>query len=200
MHLNSRVSYLSITFAVGLCTITAVFAKSDHDGHRRHAAKALLIAERKTEKYIEKEGFERQRKDIVNTLKDNDVTRFATLQDALVQAFDLDKTLKNKGPYTLFAPSDRGFKRLPSDDLQALMANKKKLRQVLEYHIVQGNLDAEALKSRKKVKTLEGHEITISDRGGSIYADDVLIKTVDMPCSNGMIHVLDGVVMPPLSK
>lgn len=158
------------------------------------------IAATKTERYKNKEGFERPTKDIINTLKDNEVTRFATLLEGLVQAFDLDKTLKNKGPYTMFAICDHGFKRMPNDDVMSLFANKKKLRQVLEYTIVEGTFDSDALKKNKKFKTLEGHEITISERGGNLYADDALIQTVDLPCSNGIIHVLDGVAMPPLSK
>lgn len=158
------------------------------------------IASTKTERYKNKEGFERPTKDILNTLKDNEVTRFVTLLDGLIQAYDLDKTLKNNGPYTMFATCDHGFKRMPDDDVMSLFANKKKLRQVLEYSIVEGKFDSDALKKVQKFKTLEGHEIKISERGGNLYADNVLIQTVDLPCSNGIIHVLDGVVMPPLSK
>ncbi len=158
------------------------------------------IASTKTERYKEKEGFERPKKDIINTLKDNEVTRFVTLLDGLIQAFDFDKTLKNNGPFTMFATCDHGFKRMPNEDVMSLFANKKKLRQVLEYSVVEGKYDSDALKSIKKFKTMEGHEITISERGGNLYADNVLIQTVDLPCSNGIIHVLDGIVMPPLSK
>lgn len=158
------------------------------------------IASTKTERYKNKEGFERPTKDILNTLKDNEVTRFVTLLDGLVQAYDLDKTLKNTGPYTMFATCDHGFKRMPDDDVMSLFANKKKLRQVLEYSIVEGKFDSDALKKNQKFKTLEGHEIKISERAGNLYADNVLIQTVDVPCSNGIIHILDGVVMPPLSK
>lgn len=162
--------------------------------------KPLLIAATKTTRYSTKEGFERATKDIINTLKDNEVTRFTTLLEGLTQAFDLDHKLKNAGPFTVFATSDHGFKRMPNEDVMSLFANKKKLRQVLEYSIVEGKFDSDALKRTKKFKTLEGHEITISESGGNMYADKVLIQTVDLPCSNGIIHVLDGVVMPPLSK
>lgn len=160
----------------------------------------LLIAATKTERYKEKEGFERKPKDIINTLKDNEVTRFTTLLDGLEQAFDLDDKLKDKGPFTLFAACDHGFKRMPGDDVKSLFANKKKLRQVLEYHVIQGKLDSKALKEKGKIKTMEGHEVTISEKGNNLYADDILIQTIDLPCSNGMIHILDGVIMPQLSK
>lgn len=163
-------------------------------------ADAPLLIAAKTEHYSEKEGFERRRLDIINTLKDNEVTQFGTLLDALSQSFDLDKELKGKGPFTLFAPSDKAFKRMPADDLMSLFGNKKKLRQVMEYHVVRDQLDSKTLLSRKTVKTMEGHDLTISQIGGNLYADKALIRVVNLPCSNGMIHVLDGVIMPPLSK
>lgn len=192
---------ISLVAAAGLAlfSIGAVDAKGDRgvDNTSKHR---LLIAATKTTKYSNKEGFERAPKDIINTLKDNEVTRFVTLLDGLVQAFDLDKTLKNNGPFTVFAICDHGFKRMPNEDVMSLFANKKKLRQVLEYTVVEGKFDSEALKKNKKFKTLEGHEITIKESGGNLYADEALIQTVDVPCSNGIIHILDGVVMPPLSK
>lgn len=160
----------------------------------------ILIAATKTEKYKEKEGFERKPKDIINTLKDNEVTRFVTLLDGLEQAFDLDDKLKDNGPFTFFAACDHGFKRMPGDDVKSLFANKKKLRQVLEYHVIEGKFDAKTLKEKGAIKTLEGHEVKVTERGNNLYADDVLIQTIDVPCSNGIVHVLDGVIMPPLSK
>lgn len=163
------------------------------------AEPARKIAAR-TEYYEEKEGFERKRLDIINTLKDNEVARFGTLLDGLSQAYDLDKTLKNTGPFTLFAPSDKAFDRMPTDDLQSLFGNKKKLKQVLEYHIVPGKVSSTTLKSKKIFTTVEGHEITITERGKDLYADKALIKVTDLPCTNGMIHVIENVVMPPLSK
>jgi uncharacterized surface protein with fasciclin (FAS1) repeats len=72
-----------------------------------------------------KQGFERKPKDIINTLTDNEVTAFHIFLDGLDQAFSLDDTLKNKGPFTVFAPSDKAFKTIPADDRQSLWANKK---------------------------------------------------------------------------
>ncbi len=179
---------------------TLVWNAANAEPAKRSSCATTLIAATKTARYQNKEGFERPTKDIINTLQDNEVTRFTTLLDGFTQAFDLDKTLKNRGPYTLFAVCDHGFKRMQDDDVMALFANKKKLRQVLEYHIVEGNFDSEALKKTKKFKTIEGHEITINESGGNLYADKVLIQTVDVPCTNGIIHILDGVVMPPLTQ
>lgn len=155
----------------------------------------------KTKRYTEKEGFERTPKDIVNTLKDNEITQFTTLLDGLEQAFGLDKTLKGKGPFTVFAPSDKAFKTIPGDDVQSLFANKKKLKQVLSYHVIEGSkLSGKALRTMKSIKTLEGHEISFSEKGGSLFVDKALVKISDVPCSNGVIHVIDSVVMPPLSQ
>lgn len=191
----------SLAVAAGIALFSSASADAKSDKSADYASKnRLLIAATKTTKYSNKEGFERAPKDIINTLKDNEVTRFVTLLDGLVQAFDLDKTLKNNGPFTVFAICDHGFKRMPSEDVMSLFANKKKLRQVLEYTVVEGKFDSDALKKNKKFKTMEGHEITIKESGGNLYADEALIQTVDVPCSNGIIHILDGVVMPPLSK
>ena len=154
----------------------------------------------KTQEFKEKQGFERKPKDIINTLKDNESTSFQTLLDGFQQAFDLDKTLKNSGPYTLFAPSDKAFKAIPTEDVQTLFANKKKLKQVLSYHIVSGRLDSKTLRTMKSVKTMEGHEIKLSTKGGDLYVDQSLVVMTDIPCSNGIVHILSEVVMPPLSK
>jgi uncharacterized surface protein with fasciclin (FAS1) repeats len=97
------------------------------------------------DKYSQKEGFERHPKDIINTLNDNTVSGFHTFLDALSQAFDLDKTLKENGPFTVFAPDDKAIRKMPDADWQSLVANKPKLKQVLSYHIVPGKFDAETL-------------------------------------------------------
>ena len=154
----------------------------------------------KTTKYSEKEGFERKKLDIVNTLKDNEVTRFMTLRDGLTQAFELDKVLKGSGPFTFLAPSDDAFKHYPADDLSALFDNKKKLRQVLEYCIIPGNFSAADLAAKGTVKTLEGHNVSITSPGGDYYADKSLMKVIDIPCTNGTLHVLDRLIQPPLAK
>jgi uncharacterized surface protein with fasciclin (FAS1) repeats len=120
--------------------------------------------------------------------------------DGLQEAYELDKTLKNNGPYTLFAPSDKAFKKLPDADKQSLWANKKKLKQVLQYHIVFGQINEAKLRKGCKLKSLEGHSITITTKDNDVYADKALVTTTDIPCSNGVIHVLDDVIMPPLSK
>lgn len=192
---NKRAAFaaaLSVAASLSL-TLLAIAKNSDE------LTSPNLVAV-KTEQFTEKEGFERKPLDIINTLHNNDQARFQTLLEGLQQAFDLDNTLKNKGPYTLFAPTDAGFKEIPSDDLQSLFANKKKLKQVLSYHIVAAKLNSDALRKMKSVKTLEGHKLTISVKNGDLYVDKALVKITDIPCSNGIIHILDSVVMPPLKE
>jgi uncharacterized surface protein with fasciclin (FAS1) repeats len=183
-----------------LCAaLVAVILTIPIAGARASDANGFLIAA-KTDRFTEKEGFERQPKDIINSLKSNEVAPFQTLFDGLQQAFELDKTLKNKGPFTLFAPTDKAFKKMSDDDVAQLFANKKKLKQVLMYHIVPGNFDSKSLREKKKLMTMEGSEITITEHNGNLYADKSLITVTDVPCTNGVMHVLEQVIMPALSK
>ena len=124
-----RAAALVLSLAV-ITGINSADAKTSSD-----KSKAIKIAA-KTTKYSEKEGFERKKLDIINTLKENEVTRFMTLRDGLTQAFELDKVLKGAGPFTFLAPSDDAFKHYPPDDLSQLFDNKKKLRQVLELSLI----------------------------------------------------------------
>ncbi|MBU6455802.1 MAG: fasciclin domain-containing protein [Cyanobacteria bacterium REEB67] len=154
----------------------------------------------KTVSFKYKEGFERKPKDIINTLKDNEVARFTTMLDGLTQAHGLDMTLKNNGPFTFFAVSDSDFKKLPNDDKDTLWANKDKLKQVLSYHVVNGIYKEDALSKMTTLKTMEGHDITIEKKDGSLYIDGVLVKVADIPCTNGEMYVIEKLIMPPLTK
>lgn len=155
----------------------------------------------KTKVFEEKEGFHKEPKDIINTLKDNQVAQFNTFLEGLPIGFDLDKVLKGAGPYTVFAPTDNAFKKIPGDDVQSLFANKKKTKQVLQYCIIdKAKLDSKALRAMKSVKTMEGHDLAITDRDGDLYVGQALVIVSDIPCSNGVIHAIDHVVMPPLSQ
>src|SRR5271170_2933107 len=121
------------TFALFL----ALYLLLGHGVQAKSPQRFLLAA--RTEAFSEKEGFERQPKDVINTLKANEVTSFQTLYDGLQQAFGLDKTLKGPGPYTVFAPSDKAFRRLSDEDRHALFDDKPRLRRTLMYHIVEGS-------------------------------------------------------------
>ncbi len=153
-----------------------------------------------TKKFEFKEGFERRTKDILNTLKDNEVTRFRTYLEGLEQSYGLNETLKGNGPYTLFAPSDKAWDAMPADDRASLFANRKKLHQVLSYMIAKGKYKYDDLKTVSSLKSLEGGDINIQIRHGDLWVDNAMVSTTDILCTNGVIHVIDTVIMPKLDK
>ena len=118
---------------------------------------------------------------------------FNTLAVALTAA-DLVATLKGKGPFTVFAPTDAAFAKIPKADLDALLKDKAKLTAVLTYHVVAGKVMAADVKAGK-VKTVQGSEITISTMSGVSVDNAKVIKT-DIMASNGVIHVIDSVIIP----
>ena len=122
-----------------------------------------------------------QAKDIVDTAVG--AGNFKTLAAALTAAGLID-TLKGKGPFTVFAPTDAAFAKVPKADLDALLADKAKLTKVLTYHVVPG-----------KVKTVQGSEITVATAGG-VTVDGAKVSATDIVADNGVIHVIDSVIMP----
>ncbi len=167
-------SCLLLAAALGVITCGQVFAQETNFPKETSLSNLMLnhrLIASKTETFKEKEGFERKPKDIINTLKDNEVSGFSTMLDGLSQAYGLDKTLKDNGPFTFFAVSDADFKKLPGDDNDTLWANKKKLKQVLSYHIVSGvYYEKEALSKMTTVKTLEGTtDITVEKKRTAIF-------------------------------
>jgi len=132
-----------------------------------------------------------QAKDIVDTAVA--AGDFKTLAAALEKAGLVD-TLKGKGPFTVFAPTDAAFAKVPKKDLDALLADKSKLASVLTYHVVPGSVMAKDVKAGK-VKTVQGSDITVSTSGG-VKVDNANVVKTDIVADNGVIHVIDSVVMP----
>jgi uncharacterized surface protein with fasciclin (FAS1) repeats len=132
-----------------------------------------------------------QPKDIVDTAVA--AGSFKTLATAL-QVAGLVDTLKGKGPFTVFAPTDEAFAKIPKADLDALLADKAKLTAVLTYHVVSGAVMAKDVKAGM-VKTVQGSDIMIATKGGVMVNNAKVIKT-DIVASNGVIHVIDTVLMP----
>lgn len=132
-----------------------------------------------------------QAKDIVDTAVA--AGSFKTLATAL-QAAGLIDTLKGKGPFTVFAPTDEAFAKVPKDQLDALLKDKAKLTAVLTYHVVAGKVMAADVKAGK-VKTVQGSEITIGTMGG-VTVDNAKVVKTDIVADNGVIHVIDSVIMP----
>ena len=132
-----------------------------------------------------------QAKDIVDTAVA--AGNFKTLATAL-QAAGLVDTLKGKGPFTVFAPTDEAFAKIPKAQLDALLADKAKLTAVLTYHVVPGKVMAKDVKAGK-VKTVQGGELTVATTGG-VTVDGAKVTKTDITASNGVIHVIDSVVLP----
>jgi uncharacterized surface protein with fasciclin (FAS1) repeats len=132
-----------------------------------------------------------QAKDIVDTAVA--AGNFKTLATAL-QAAGLIETLKGPGPFTVFAPTDAAFAKIPKADLDALLKDKAKLTAVLTYHVVPGKVMAKDVKAGK-VKTVQGSELTIATAGG-VMVDQAKVSATDVVADNGVIHVIDSVVMP----
>ena len=132
-----------------------------------------------------------QAKDIVDTAVA--AGSFKTLATAL-QAAGLVDTLKGPGPVTVFAPTDAAFAKIPKADLDALLKDKAKLTAVLTYHVVPGKVMAKDVKAGK-VKTVQGSEITVTTMGG-VMVDNAKVTATDIAADNGVIHVIDSVVMP----
>jgi uncharacterized surface protein with fasciclin (FAS1) repeats len=130
-------------------------------------------------------------KDIVDTAVS--AGTFNTLATAQ-KAAGLVDTLKGPGPFTVFAPTDAAFAKVPPDQLKALLADKTRLTAVLTYHVVPGTVLSKDVKAGK-VKTVQGSEITLTTMGG-VKVDSSKVTAVDIVADNGVIHVIDTVLMP----
>jgi uncharacterized surface protein with fasciclin (FAS1) repeats len=119
---------------------------------------------------------------------------FKTLVSAL-QAAGLVETLKGKGPFTVFAPTDEAFAKIPKADLDALLKDKAKLTRVLTYHVVPGKVMAADVVKLKEAKTVEGQSVTI-DAASGVSVDGARVVKADVVASNGVIHVIDSVIQP----
>ena len=133
-----------------------------------------------------------QAKDIVDTAVA--AGSFTTLATAL-QAAGLVDTLKGKGPFTVFAPTDEAFAKVPKDQLDALLKDKAKLTAVLTYHVVPGKVMAADVVKLKEAKTVQGQSLRI-DASSGVKIDGATVVKADVGASNGVIHVIDTVLMP----
>jgi uncharacterized surface protein with fasciclin (FAS1) repeats len=124
--------------------------------------------------------------------------RFTTLVK-LVKAAGLATTL-SKGSYTVFAPTNAAFAKVPKKTLDALGKDKAKLKAVLLYHVVKGRVPASKVVKLKSAKTLEGSSVKIAVKGGKVYLNGTTrVTQTDVKASNGIIHVINGVLLPPSS-
>jgi len=135
-----------------------------------------------------------QGKDIVETAVANG--SFKTLATALEKT-GLVETLKGKGPFTVFAPTDEAFAKLPAGTLDQLLANPEQLKAILLYHVVAGDVPSTAAAKLNSAKTVNGAEVKIAAMGSTLMINDAHVAMPDVKASNGVIHVIDKVILPP---
>lgn len=142
---------------------------------------------------------EEKKKDIVDTAVA--AGSFKTLAAALGAAGLVD-TLKGDGPFTVFAPTDEAFAKLPAGTVETLLKpeNKAKLTEILTYHVVAGNVEAAAAMKLKQATALNKKTIKLTVKEGALYLNESKVTTADVKCSNGVIHIIDTVLMPPADK
>jgi len=137
-----------------------------------------------------------KKKDIVDTAVA--AGSFKTLAAALGAA-DLVGALKGEGPFTVFAPTDEAFKKLPAGTVESLLKpeNKDKLTDILTYHVVAAKVPAKTAVTLTKAEALNKKTIKVSKKDGGLFLNDSKVVKTDILCSNGVIHVIDAVLMPP---
>jgi uncharacterized surface protein with fasciclin (FAS1) repeats len=136
-----------------------------------------------------------QQKDIVDTAVA--AGSFTTLAKAL-QAAELIQTLKSNGPFTVFAPTDEAFAKLPAGTLADLLKpeNRSKLTAILTYHVVPGKVTASQVTGLTSAKTVNGQPLTIAIKDGTVMIDNARVVKTDIAAANGVIHVIDTVMLP----
>lgn len=175
MKMNSFTRAIALTFLLG-----GVSAAASADSHMDKGHKAQE---------------HKEHKDIVDTAVS--AGSFNTLV-AAVKAADLVETLKGKGPFTVFAPTDEAFAKLPAGTLEDLLKpeNKAKLAGILTYHVVAGKVMAADVVKMKSAKTVNGESLSIKVQKKVVMVDDSRVIKADIVCSNGVIHIIDTVVLP----
>jgi uncharacterized surface protein with fasciclin (FAS1) repeats len=129
---------------------------------------------------------------IIDTAVSN--PQFSTLVTA-IKAADLVETLTGAGPFTVFAPTNEAFKKISAETLAAVLADKDKLTSILTYHVVSGKVMSADVMKLTEAKTVEGQMLTI-DTADGVKVNNAKVTSVDIECTNGVIHVIDTVLMP----
>lgn len=129
----------------------------------------------------------------------NNAGSFKTLL-AAVEAAGLKDALSGEGPFTVFAPTDEAFAALPEGTIEALLKDKEKLTSILTYHVLEGAVKAEAVAKIDKAKTLNGQNVSVNVKDNNVMIDNAKVTTTDIICSNGVIHVIDAVILPEIDK
>lgn len=124
--------------------------------------------------------------------------QLSTLNKLIVDA-GLADTLRQSGPFTVFAPTDEAFKAVPAKTMAELAADKELLKSVLTYHVVPGKVASAEVKNGN-ARTVQGANLALAKSGGFVTVEDAMVTQADVPASNGVVHVIDRVLMPPKKK
>ena len=162
-------------------------------------AKAMAHAKAQAKAHVQTVALNADRKDIVDTAVG--AGSFKTLV-AAVQAAGLVETLKGAGPFTVFAPTDEAFAKLPAGTVESLLKpeNKEKLVAVLTYHVVPGKVMAADVVKLTEAPTVQGSKAKVKVADGTVMIDNAKVVKTDIETSNGVIHVIDAVILPPAGK
>ena len=114
-----------------------------------------------------------------------------------IETADLVKVLQGPGPFTVFAPTDEAFAAVPKETLDALLKDKKRLAGVLTYHVVPGKVMAADVVKLQSAKTVQGEQVMVKVSSGTVKVNNANVVKTDIVCSNGVIHVIDAVLLPP---
>jgi len=157
------------------------------------AAGTLLIAPVVSAKKCNSDG-----KDIIQTAVD--AGKFKTLATAL-QSADLIKPLQGNGPFTVFAPTDEAFDKLPEGTVESLLKpeNRDQLVSILTYHVIPGKVEAKKAVKLSEAKAVSGQKLALNVKAGALYLNQSKVIAADIMASNGVIHVIDQVLLPPQS-
>jgi uncharacterized surface protein with fasciclin (FAS1) repeats len=159
--------------------------------HRRAPGNARTLRPPE-ETHVQLHGRKTAMKTLIDTAAE--AGRFVNLLNALAAA-SLTETLRGPGPYTLFAPTDKAFSKLPQGALNALLKDRKKLKGILEYHLLSGTLAGKAIEAGA-LPTVEGSSLVVAIDGVRITVNDARILETDIDATNGVIHVIDTVLLP----
>jgi uncharacterized surface protein with fasciclin (FAS1) repeats len=156
---------------------------------------AVAVAGDHMEKKEGKEGYAKDKADIVDTAVA--AGKFNTLAAAL-KAADLVDTLKGDGPFTVFAPTDEAFSKLPAGTVENLLKpeNKEQLKSILTYHVVAGKVKSKDVADMSTAKTVNGADLNIKTEGDKVMINNATVAKADVKASNGVIHVIDTVLIP----
>jgi uncharacterized surface protein with fasciclin (FAS1) repeats len=119
---------------------------------------------------------------------------------AAIEAAELTDALMGEGPFTVFAPTDEAFAALPAGTIESLLKNKGQLASILTYHVLEGAVKAESVVGIDKAETLNGQSVMVKVSDGKVMIDQARVVTTDIVCSNGIIHVIDAVMLPKMEK